>query len=186
MTLRVKAVRGAPIEQVVSPGPATFAMVEKAALFNLDALMKADIQAARLIVSLIRLMEPHGSGVVVISRTGMAEMMGVSLPTIQRALKTLTEGRWVQRIKIGGAYALAINRSVAWVGPRGAMAHATFGATVIAARSEQDSWALSAEPLKRLPLVHPGETPLAIGQEPEPPYQPSLDGVDPAVAVTRD
>ena len=55
---KVKAVMGSPITQVIQPGPAHFAMVEKTALHNLDELMRQDMQAARLIVSLIRLMEP--------------------------------------------------------------------------------------------------------------------------------
>lgn len=179
MNHRVKAVRGEPLSRVVHTEAAHFAMVEKVALHNLDELMRADMQAARLILSLIRLMEPGSGGVVVISRPTMAELLGVSLPTVQRALKTLVDGHWVQRIRIGGAYALAVNSRVAWVGPRGQLEHAVFGATVIASRSEQDALALEDVPLKQIPMAHASETVLPSGPDPDPPAQPSLDGLEP-------
>ena len=183
MTLKLKAASGAPISQVIQPGQAHFAMVEKTALYNLDELMRQDMQAARLVVSLIRLMEPGSGGVVVISRASMAELLGVSLPTVQRALKTLVDGHWVHRIKIGGAYALAVNKAVAWVGPRGQLSHAVFSATVIASRSEQDAVGLDPGTLRQIPMALPGEAVLPYGNEPDPPSQPSLDGVPHAVAT---
>ena len=183
MSRRVKVISGAPLSEVIAPGQAAhFAMIEKEALYNLDKLMQTDMQAARLVMSLIRLMEPGSGGIVVISRAAIAELMGVSMPTVQRSLKTLVEGRWVRRIRIGGAYALAINRDVAWVGPRGQLAHAVFSATVVAARSEQDDFALSSEPLKQIPIAHATETVLPVGLEPDPPNQPGLDGLPPLVA----
>lgn len=179
---RVKAVSGSPLNQVIQPGQAHFAMIEKVALHNLDQLMQKDMQAARLVMSLIRLMEPGSGGVVVISRAAIGELLGVSLPTVQRALKTLVEGGWVQRIRIGGAYALAINNAVAWVGPRGQMEHAIFNATVVASRSEQDSYGLEPGKLKQIPIAHPDEAVLPVGVEPDPPSQPGLEGVPPVIA----
>ena len=52
---RLKAISGSPLSQIIQPGNATFAMVEKVALHNLDKLMQEDMQAARLVMSLIRL-----------------------------------------------------------------------------------------------------------------------------------
>ena len=152
-------------------------MIEKVALHNLDLLMQKDMQAARLVMSLIRLMEPGSGGVVVISRAAIGELLGVSLPTVQRALKTLVEGGWVQRIKIGGAYALAINKTVAWVGPRGQMEHAVFNATVIASRSEQDAAGINPGELRQLPMALPGEVVLPVGQT-EPPAQELIPGTE--------
>ncbi|WP_158616836.1 helix-turn-helix domain-containing protein [Acidovorax sp. FJL06] len=183
MTLKIKAASGAPINQVIQPGQAHFAMVEKTALYNLDELMRQDMQAARLIVSLVRLMEPGSGGVVVVSRASLAELLGVSLPTVQRAIRTLVEGHWVHRLKIGGAYALAVNTAVAWVGPRGQLAHAVFSATVIASRSEQDAVGLDPGTLRQIPTALPGEAVLPYGAEPEPPAQQSLDGVPHAIAT---
>lgn len=174
---RVKTVMGSPISKVIQPGSAHFAMVEKVALHNLDELMKEDMQAARLIVSLIRLMEPGSGGIVVISRVALAELLEVSLPTVQRALKTLVTGHWVQRIKIGGAYALAVNNAVAWVGPRGKLEHAVFSATVVASRAEQDEAGINPKKLRQLPTARPGEEVLAIGDA-EPPAQELIPGTE--------
>jgi len=177
MNPRVKAVMGASISKVIQPGFAHFAMVEKVALHNLDELMRTDMQAARLIVSLIRLIEPGSGGVVVISRAAMAELLEVSLPTVQRALKTLVSGHWVQRIKIGGAYALAVNKTVAWVGPRGQLDHAVFSATVVASRAEQDAAGIDPGELRKLPMALPGEEVLPVG-EPDPPAQELIPGTE--------
>lgn len=182
---KVKAVMGAPITQVIQPGPAHFAMIEKTALFNLDDLMQEDMQAARLIVSLIRLMEPGSGGVVVISRASMAELLGVSLPTVQRALKTLVGGRWVHRLKIGGAYALAVNKAVAWVGPRGDLSHAVFSATVVASRSEQDAAGIDPGELRQIPMARHGEGVLAVG-EVKPPAQELIPGTEPVATFAQE
>lgn len=160
-------------------------MVEKAALHNLDQLMQEDMQAARLVVSLIRLMEPGSGGVVVASNKTLQSLLGISESTVARALRTLTKGRWVQRIRIGGAYALSINRTVAWVGSRGDLDHAVFSATVIASREEQDAIALDPGELRQIPVAHPAEMALPHGAEPPPPSQPGLSGVEPAVARTK-
>lgn len=182
MEPRVKTVMGSPLSKLIQPGSAHFAMVEKTALHNLDELMRTDMQAARLIVSLIRLIEPGSGGVVVISRAAMAELLEVSLPTVQRALKTLVAGKWVQRIKIGGAYALAVNKAVAWVGPRGQLDHAVFSATVVASRSEQDAAGINPGDLRQLPMAQLGEEVLPIGQT-EPPAQELIPGTEQVVRM---
>lgn len=180
MKPKLKVALGNPVQQVIQPGYAHFAMVEKQALANLDELMREDMNAARLIVSLIRLMEPGSGGVVVISRKAIQELLGVSESTAKRALRTLIDGHWVHRIRIGGAYALAVNSSIAWVGSRDKMNHAIFKATVIAAASEQDDHGINPGKLKQLPTSQPGEVVLPVG-EAEPPSQeliPGSEGVD--------
>jgi DNA-binding transcriptional MocR family regulator len=141
--------------------------------------------AAQLILALIERMEPGSGGVVVASRTTMGELIGASIATVRRALATLTEEGWVQRIRIGGVSALAINHRVAWVGSRADIQHAVFGATVIASRSEQDALSLSPPPTRHVPMLRPGEMPLMFGQA-DPPSQPDLDGILPVVAMTAD
>ena len=179
---RLKAINGSPLSQVVQPGNATFAMIEKTALYNIDDLMQEDMQAARLVMSLIRLMEPGSGGIVVASNKSLQELLSVSESTVARALRTLVKGNWVQRIRVAGAHAIAVNRTVAWVGPRGQMEHAVFNATVIASRSEQDEYGLNPGELKQIPIAHPEERVLPVGVEPDPPSQRGLDGVEPAVA----
>ena len=175
MKPKLKVALGSPIQKIVQSGHAHFAMVEKQALANLDELMREDMNAARLIVSLIRLMEPGSGGAVVISRKAIQELLGVSESTAKRALRSLIEGRWVHRIRIGGAYALAVNDQIAWVGSRDQMHHAVFRATVIAAASEQDDHGINPGELKQLPTSQPGEIVLPVG-EAEPPSQELIPG----------
>lgn len=163
--------------------PITWAQISLAASEDLRDLIERAPKAAQLILALIERMEPGSGGVIVVSRTTMAELVGCSMPTIERSLRLLIDEGWVQRLRIGGASALAINHRVAWVGPRGDLQHAVFGATVIASRSEQDAIALTPPPVRPLPFMQPGEIPLQIGPGLDPPSQPELDGVPPPVAV---
>lgn len=159
-------------------GPAHFAMVEKQALTNLDQLMAKDMQAARLIITLIKYLEPGSGGVVVISKQTMAELLDVSDSTVKRALRTLISGNWIQRVRVGNAHAIAVNDTVAWVGQRSQRRFASFNATVIASRAEQDAADLEPRTLRQLPVVNPGEMLLPHGDV-APPAQGLLVGTEP-------
>ena len=160
-----------------------FAMIELLALEGLGDLISRAPKAAHLVVLLIRRMQSGSSGVVVCSRETMRELMGCSMPTVERALRLLIEEGWVQRIRIGGAHALAINHRVAWIGSRGDIEHAVFGATVIASRSEQDALALNPPPMKNLPILQPGEDALPVGEGIDPPSQTVLEGLHATASI---
>lgn len=156
MVMKLRPANGASLDEVAYSGPMTFAMVEKQALLEMDELIASEPTAARILNHLIRLTEPASGGVVVISRATLAAMLRVSDPTVGRAIRTLVEGKWVQRMRIGGAYALAVNCSVAWTGPRGDIERAVFNAVVVASRAEQESDALQPTDLRRVPSKLPG------------------------------
>ena len=78
--------------------------------------MRQNVNAARLAVSLIRLLEAGTGGVVIISRKSIQELLNVSMPTVDRCIAVLVEGGWVHRVKIGGPMGLASIKKVAWVG----------------------------------------------------------------------
>lgn len=179
MTIRTKAHLGAPLHEVITTGPMTFSMIEKQALLEMDHLIATEPHAARILNHLIRLSEPGSGGVVVISRGTLARLLGVSDPTVGRALRVLVEGKWVQRMRIGGAYALAINSSVAWTGPRGQLNRAVFRAVVVASREEQDQQTLDMrqEDLRRVPSTLPGDYVLPTG-EATPPAQEVIPGTE--------
>jgi hypothetical protein len=163
-----------------------FAMVELDALEYMGELIKRAPNSAQLLVKLIRMMSPHSGGVIVVSRETMREIMGCSMPTVDRALKLLMEEGWVQRIRIGGANALAINHRVAWVGDRGEIQHAVFGATVVASRSEQDAFSLNPPEAKQVPIIQSDENVIPVGRGSAPPVQRFLDGVEPTLEQGHD
>lgn len=177
--LKASKVTGQPITE-----HAHFAMVELRALEAMTELNARAPKSVSLLLALIRRMSPGSAGVVVCSRETMRELLGVSMPTVERALRVLINEGWVQRIRIGGAHALAINSRVAWIGPRGQLQHAVFEATVIASRTEQDAIALEPPPLRQVPVVMPGEIPLGVGPGLDPPSQPELADMEPPAAVT--
>jgi len=181
LTLKASRKMGQPITENLH-----YAMVELRAFEALDDLIKRAPTAARLVHQLIRRMQPGSAGVIVCSRQTMSELIGASMPTIDRALKLLTEEGWVQRIKIGGAHALAINSRIAWIGSRGQIQHAVFEATVIASRTEQDAIALEPPPLRQMPIMRAGEIALATGPGSDPPSQPALENIEPAAAIVGD
>jgi len=176
LTLKASQTMGGHIKQ-----PVTFAMVDMAAIEGISDLIHTAPNAARLLMTLIRHMSPGSGGVVVCSRETMRELLDCSMPTIERALRTLIGGQFVHRVKIGSAYALAINDRVAWVGPRGDIQHAVFSATVIASRSEQDAVGLNPGKLRPVPVIASDEHAIAGGDGLPPPSQPELDGLPPAV-----
>ena len=57
------------------------------------------------------------------------------------------------------------------------MEHAVFQATVVASRSEQDEYALNPGELKKIPVAHPTEAVLPVG-ETEPPAQELIPGTE--------
>ena len=162
--------------------PITWAQINLEAAEDLRGLMRRNSKAAELILALIERMVPGGGGVVVCSRETMRELLGCSMPTVERALRTIVTEGWAQRIRVGGAHALAINSRVAWVGPRGDLPHAVFAATVIASRSEQDAIALNPPPVRSIPTLRPGDEALPEGPGQKPPSQPDLPAIPPVVA----
>lgn len=126
---------------------------QRAAFGPLADLVLTQPAAARLLLLVVQNLEQHTGGVVVASRTTLCELTGYSLPTVQRAIKHLVEHQWVQRVKIGSAYALAVNSNIAWIGARKQLNHAVFTATVIASRREQERQDLEAVPPKMIPLA---------------------------------
>ena len=51
--------------------------------------MRENVHAARLVVSLIRLLEAGTGGVVIISRKSIQELLKVSMPTVDRSIAVL-------------------------------------------------------------------------------------------------
>lgn len=124
---------------------------------------------------------------VVASYPTLAEVSGLSVSTIRRAIATLIEGNWIEVRKIGPSStvnAYVLNDRVAWTRARNDLRYSLFSATVIAAETEQDDRAeLERQaPLHKLPKM--GERQIPAGAGLPPVSQGFLDGMEPDLPAT--
>lgn len=120
------------------------------------------------------------SGAVVASYATLAKITGMSVATVRRAIDDLKADRWIEVVQIGGkggANAFVINSRVAWAQGRDKLHMSAFTARVIADRDEQQQ--IDDVPLRRIPVLHPGERQLPSGPSAEPPSQPAIEGLEP-------
>lgn len=119
---------------------------------------------------------------VVASYPALAEISGMSVSTIRRAVATLIEGNWMEVRRLGPSStvnAYVLNDRVVWTRARNDLRHSLFSATVIATETEQDDRAELGKQheLHRLPKL--GEHQLPSGAGLPPTSQPFLDGMEP-------
>lgn len=107
------------------------------------------------------------SNALVVSQGAIAEGIGASRETVNKAIRYLVQHNFVQVIKAGGASVYVVNSRVAWQGERGAR-YAAFGADVVAIEAEQSGDLDNMTPLKGVPKLLEGER-LMVGNEPVPP-----------------
>jgi hypothetical protein len=121
---------------------------------------------------------------VVMSQGTMAELMGRHRATVQRALKDLEAGNWIEVRQIGDrgtVCAYVINDRVAWQGHRDGLRYSLFSAAVVLSETEQpDRASLGSQGgLQTLPTLFPGERQLPSGEGLPPPSEPPLPGMEP-------
>lgn len=122
----------------------------------------------------------ENTGTIVASYATLAKITGMSVATVRRAINDLKTDRWLEVIQIGGkggANAFRMNSRVAWAQGRDKLHLAGFTARVIADREEQP--VIDDTPLRRFPVLMPGEQQLPTGPGEEPPSQPSIPGMEP-------
>lgn len=127
------------------------------------------------------------SGAVVASYATLAKITGMSIATVRRAIDDLKADRWIEVVQIGGkggANAFIINSRVGWSQGRDKLYLASFSARIIADRDEQQQ--IDDVPLRRIPVLQPGEMQLPAGPSAEPPSQPAIPSLEPDLpALTR-
>ena len=145
---------------------------EKKAIGELQKLAMASPAAMGTLMYLVNHMSR--SNALVVSQKAIAEGVGTSRETVNKAIRYLADHNFVQVLKAGGATVYVVNSKVAWQGERGAR-YAAFGADVIAIESEQDRSIDDDTQLKQIPILHDGER-LHVGNEPmDPPDQGELN-----------
>jgi hypothetical protein len=133
--------------------PPTFGWLqfEKKAIGELQKLAMTSPAAMGTLMYIVNHMSR--SNALVVSQKAIAEGVGTTRETVNKAIRYLAEHNFLQILKAGGATVYVVNSRVAWQGERGAR-YAAFGADVIAIESEQDRAIDDAPPLKSVPILH--------------------------------
>lgn len=158
----------------------TWVQTERAAHEAWGHLTVASPRAAALMHHLCAQMDR--SAAVVASHAALAALTGMSASTIKRAITDLRAGNWIEVVQLGGkggALAFIVNSRVGWAASREKLHMAAFTARVLAVDSEQVKGHLEAPPLRKLPILGPGEHQLPTGDGQDPPSQPTIPGMEP-------
>ncbi len=159
--------------------PGQWVQTERKAHEAWAKLISRKPRAAELLHHLVAQMGEQNA--VVIPQKVLAQLMGRSLPTVERAVRDLVSERWIQVIRLGKGKeaAYVVNDRVAWGQPRDQLRLSVFSATVVADLADQDTASLDHVDLRRIPTLFPGERQLPSGDGEPPTSQPSLDGLEP-------
>ena len=119
---------------------------------------------------------------VVVSQKILAQLLGVSVRSIQRAISDLQKEKWLQVVHIGKGKeaAYVVNDRVAWAQPRDELRLSTFSAKVIVSADDQTKQTLDNNgALRRIPVVFQSERQLPAGPGAPPPSQTIFEGMEP-------
>jgi hypothetical protein len=109
-----------------------------------------------------------------VSQAVIAQRVGVTITSVNRAIKTLDQHRFIEVVKVGNLCVYRVNTRVAWQGNRGER-YAHFMADVIAIESEQGRDIDENSVLKQVPVLDEGERILITNDEIDPPDQGELE-----------
>ena len=168
------------IGTVAVPKPGQWVQTERKAHEAWAHLIARKPRAAELLHHLVAQMVHQNA--VVIPQKLLAQLMGRSIDTVQRALRDLEAEKWIQIVKMNGPGTVAayvVNDRVAWGQARDQLRTSVFSATVVADIADQDTATLDSSDLRRIPMLYPGERQLPTGQGAEPPMQQSIPGMEP-------
>ncbi len=166
----------------MSYGPKTWVQTERKAHEAWAVLTMESPKAAALMHRLVAMMGHQNA--VVISQKTIAKLMKCSVDTVQRAIKALERGNWIQAVRLNGpgtVSAYVVNANVAWGESRDQIGRlAVFTASVVADAADQPEGQLERSDLRKIPLIYPPEQALPVG-EGEPGGQPSFEGFEPVI-----
>jgi len=172
----------APPDKVGVPArnkPGHWVQTERKAHEAWARLIARKPRAAELLHHLVAQMGHQNA--VVIPQAVLAKLMNRSVDTVQRAVKDLVAGGWIQVVRLGRGKeaAYVVNDRVAWGQPRDQLRLSVFSASVVADFDDQDEALLGHGDLRRIPTLYPGELQLPTGPGEEPPSQPIFEGMEP-------
>jgi hypothetical protein len=130
--------------------PATFGWLQFEKK-GLQELRKLSLRAPTAMAVLLYLAtEMSRSNALAVSQGVIAGKVGISIGSVNRAIKTLVEHNFIEVIKVGNLGVYRVNTRVAWQGVRGKR-FAYFSAEILAIESEQDREIDDLPPLKPVP-----------------------------------
>jgi DNA-binding Lrp family transcriptional regulator len=109
-----------------------------------------------------------------VSQSVISKKVGVTIASVNRAIKTLDKHRFIEVVKVGNLCVYRVNSRVAWQGNRGEK-YAYFSADIIAFEGEQSANLEVLEPLKKVPVLHDGERYLMSNDPIDPPDQQEME-----------
>ena len=162
--------------------PGTWVQTERATHEAWGLLGAKNPKASALLHILAARVGNHNA--VVVSQKTLARILACSVDTVQRAVKALVAGNWLEVRQIGPSStvnAYVLNDRVVWATNRDGLRHSLFSAAVVVSDGEQPDLAEIGRqpPLRRLPSIYPGERQLPTGPGEDPPSQPFIDGLEP-------
>lgn len=129
-----------------------FLQVQKSSLKEFRRLIKENATAAQLMFVFAEKMNRQNA--LMCSFKTLEQITGLSRSTLSKAITLLRKEQWIEVIKIGTANAYMINHQVFWQDSADRRESSfTFGATIIASRSEQDP-EMQSENWKGVSLRH--------------------------------
>lgn len=143
-------------------------------------------KAAQLLHVLVAHMDEKAA--LVASQNLLAELCGVSVMTIRRAVDVLVKQNFIQTVRIGsergGVLAYVVNSRIAWADSRDNLKYAAFSARVIASPSEQSA-PLEGPPLRQIPIMEPEDMQSPHGEGLPPPKQEEIEVLMPDLPAIK-
>lgn len=170
----------------VVPARQTWVQTEREAHVAWGRMVVKHPSAAAVMHHLVALMD-RGAAVAV-SHGTLAKIVGVNERTVRRAIDVLAEGNWIQVLQVGQRGTVniyVVNSQVAWADYRENLKLATFSARVVVDAADQTLETLQPRQLRRIPIIHPPEEALPVGDWP-PGSQTQLPGMEAVVVGPPD
>lgn len=126
-----------------------FIQIYRKSIIFMRNLNKIDPNALPVLLILLEKMNKQNA--VLISQKALSQITGKTRQTINKAIKALKEGRYIQIIKVGTANVYVVNASIAWTNSNNKKYQA-FSAQVVADIDEQIEEDWKNIKLKQLPM----------------------------------
>lgn len=122
---------------------------------EIPALRAVAIEDGKALAIFMLITEHMGTdNCLIVSRETMSEILGISIPTIDRKIKFLKDKNFISVMRTGSSSIYTVNANVAWSTYGNKKDYAKFKASVLISRSEQE-YKSKGHSTKQLDLLKP-------------------------------